>query len=279
MTAHLDHAVGNTREPHGVRTFIYRHAAVIRITHWIGVVCLTILLLSGLQIFNAHPALYLGHASDFAHPIVSIDTAKEGDRKIGITTIFGHSFNTTGVLGLSGQDDSDERAFPAWAILPSYQDLATGRRWHFFFAWLLVFDGLAYLIYGLVSRHVWRDLIPPARQLRGMAGSILDHLRLRFPRGEEAKHYNVLQRLSYLFVGLVVAIQVLTGLTMSPGVDALFPFLAPMLGGRQTARTIHFICAFLILAFALVHVAMVLLSGVFNNLRSMVTGWYRIKPE
>lgn len=258
-------------------TIIYRHAAVVRVTHWVGVICITILLMSGLQILNAHPALYLGRASDFAHPIASIETAQDGSRDIGVTRIFGHSFNTTGVLGYSGED---ETAFPAWATIPGYQDLATGRRWHFFFAWLLLFDGLIYLIYSFACGHVWRDLIPSWRQLRHIGASILDHLRLRFPQGEAARHYNVLQRLSYLIIlFVVIPLLILTGLTMSPGLDAAFPFLSAVFGGRQTARTIHFICAFLVLGFVIVHVAMVLLSGVFNNLRSMITGWYAIKSE
>jgi thiosulfate reductase cytochrome b subunit len=259
---------------------VYRHAVVTRLTHWVGVICVTILLMSGLQIFNAHPALYLGRASDFAHPVVSIGTELAGDREIGATTIFGHSFNTTGVLGLSGRSDSDEHAFPAWLTLPSYQDLATGRRWHFFFAWLLVFNGLAYLIYGLASGHLWYELIPSFAQLRRIGTSILDHLHFRFARGEEAKHYNVLQRLSYLaIVFVIVPLLILTGVTMSPGLDAAFPFMAALFGGRQSARSIHFLCAWLVVFFAIVHVVMVVLSGPWNNMRSMITGWYRIRPQ
>jgi thiosulfate reductase cytochrome b subunit len=238
------------------------------------------MLMSGLQIFNAHPALYLGQASDFAHPIASIQAAQDGGRRIGVTLIFGHSINTTGVLGLSGKSDDDEHAFPSWLTLPGYQDLATGRRWHFFFGWLLVFDGLIYLIYSLACGHVWRDLIPSSQQLRRIGTSILDHSRLRFPRGEEARRYNVLQRLSYLIIlFIVVPLLILTGLTMSPGLDAEFPDLTTLLGGRQSARTIHFACAFLLVGFTIVHVLMVLLSGVWNNIRSMITGWYAIKPE
>jgi thiosulfate reductase cytochrome b subunit len=219
---------------------MYRHSVIIRVTHWIGVVCVTILLMSGLQIFNAHPALYLGRASDFANPIVAIRAAQAGDDEIGVTIIFGHSFNTTGVLGLSGASNRDEHAFPAWLILPSDQDLATGRRWHFFFAWLLVFNGLIYLIYSLAFGHLWSDLIPSARQLRHVGASILDHLRLRFPRGAEARHYNVLQRLSYLgILFVIIPLLILTGVTMSPGLDAAFPFLTSVFGGRQSARSIH----------------------------------------
>lgn len=259
---------------------VYRHSAMIRLTHWVGVVCVTLLLLSGLQIFNAHPALYLGQASDFTQSIASIGAAQKDTRLIGVTRIFGHSFDTTGVLGLSGPTNEEQPAFPSWLTLPGYRDLAAGRRWHFFFAWLLVFDGLTYLVYSIVSGHLWRELIPSARQLRRVGSSIIDHLRLRFPRGDEARHYNVLQRLSYLLIlFIVVPLLVLTGLTMSPGLDAAFPFLTDVLGGRQTARTIHFICAFIVVCFAIIHVVMVLLSGIWNNMRSMITGWYVIKPE
>ena len=259
---------------------VYRHSAMIRLTHWVGVVCVTLLLLSGLQIFNAHPALYLGQASDFTQSIASIGAAQKDTRLIGVTRIFGHSFDTTGVLGLSGPTNEEQPAFPSWLTLPGYRDLAAGRRWHFFFAWLLVLDGLTYLVYSIVSGHLWRELIPSARQLRHVGSSIIDHLRLRFPRGDEARHYNVLQRLSYLLIlFIVVPLLVLTGLTMSPGLDAAFPFLTDVLGGRQTARTIHFICAFIVVCFAIIHVVMVLLLGIWNNMRSMITGWYVIKPE
>jgi thiosulfate reductase cytochrome b subunit len=261
-------------------TIVFRHPLAVRLTHWIAVVCVTILFMSGLQIFDARPALYLGHASDFARPIASIGAEQKSGRQIGVTKIFGHAFNTTGVLGLSANSDDDALAFPGWLTLPGYRDLATGRRWHFFFAWLLVFDATAYLLYCLVSGHVWRDLVPSTRQLRHIGGSILDHLRLRFPRGDEARHYNVLQRLSYMLIlFIVVPLLILTGLTMSPGLDAALPFLTSLFGGRQTARTIHFLCAFLLVGFAVVHIAMVLLSGLWNNLRSMITGWYAITPE
>jgi thiosulfate reductase cytochrome b subunit len=253
---------------------------MIRLTHWVGVVCVTLLLLSGLQIFNAHPALYLGQASDFAQPIASIGARQEGTRTIGVTKILGYSFDTTGFLGLLGPANEGQHAFPSWLTLPGYQDLATGRRWHFFFAWLLVLDGLIYLVYSIVSGHVWRDLIPSARQLRHIGSSILDHLFLRFPGGDDASQYNVLQRLSYLAILFIVApLLILTGLTMSPGLNAAFPFMTEVLGGRQTARTIHFICAFTLVGFAIIHVLMVLLSGVWNNMRSMITGWYVIKSE
>lgn len=264
----------------GLHSTIYRHAALVRLTHWIGVACVALLFVSGLQIFNAHPRLYLGQASNFAHPVAEIGARQEDGHQAGFVDIGGLEFDTTGFLGVSGPLDQRQRAFPAWLTLPSYQDLATGRRWHFFFAWLLVANGLIYLIYSVGSGHLWLDLVPSGHQFRHIGQSIRDHILLRFPRGEAARHYNILQRLSYLIVLLVlVPLLILTGLTMSPGLDAVFVFLADLFGGRQTARTIHFICAFALVAFAIVHVAMVLVSGVWNNMRSMITGWYAVKPE
>ncbi len=259
---------------------VYRHPLAVRLTHWVNVLCLAVLLMSGLQIYNAHPAFYWGNASDFARPFVAM-FATRGDNPRGVTAIAGRTFDTTGVLGLSYDADGDpvERGFPGWATLPSTQSLATGRRWHFFFAWLFVINGLAYLVYSLVTRHLRRDLAPTRHDLRHIGRSIVEHTRLRFPTGEEARRYNVLQKVAYLAVifGLLPLV-VLTGLTMSPGMDAALP-LVSLFGGRQSARTIHFLAASGLVLFTLVHVAMVVLSGPWNNLRSMVTGRYDIGVE
>jgi thiosulfate reductase cytochrome b subunit len=261
---------------------IYRHSVLVRVTHWVNVLCLLILLMSGLQIFNAHPTLYLGEKSDPDRAVISMDAVQRGDGSYaGVTTIGSMAFDTTGVLGLSRDGgELDARGFPSWITLPSYRDLATGRRWHFFFAWLFVLNGLAYLVYSLLSGHVRRDLAPSGEELRHVPQSLWEHLRLHFPRGEEAKRYNVLQKLAYLAVIFVLLpLTILSGLTMSPAMDAAFPFLLDFFGGRQSARTVHFLCATGIVLFVLVHVVMVLLSGVWNNLRSMLTGRYAIEPE
>ncbi len=266
----------------GVKQTIFRHALVVRVTHWVNVACFAIMLMSGLQIFNAHPALYLGDISDFDHPIFGMMAAQSvTGEAAGYTTIAGHPFSTTGLLGLSSGPDGEPQArgFPTWATIPSDQDLATGRRWHFFFAWLFVLNGLAYLAYSFAARHV-RDLIPSRQQVRGIGRTVLDHLRLRFPKGEEARRYNVLQKITYLIVVFVLLpLMLLTGLTMSPGMDAALPQLLAVFGGRQTARTIHFLSASGLVLFVLVHVVMVLLSGVWNNLRSMITGRYVIEEK
>ncbi|MBP1843960.1 thiosulfate reductase cytochrome b subunit [Rhizobium petrolearium] len=272
----------NVRSPRTI--FIRRHSLVTRLTHWLNALCLSFLLLSGLQIFNAHPELYWGHFGADGDPaIVTIGSDVRGDDARGFVRIAGVEFSTTGILGVSEVDgELTPRAFPAWATIPSFQDLAAGRRWHFFFAWLFLVNGVLYLGFSILSGHFRRDLAPSSHQLspRHLWHEILDHARLRFPEGEEARHYNALQKLTYLAVIFVLLpLMVLSGLTMSPGMNAALPALVDIFGGRQSARTIHFITASLLVLFVIVHVAMVVLSGTWNNIRSMITGRYAIHEK
>ena len=255
---------------------VRRHGLTTRLTHWINAAALLVLLLSGLQIFNAHPALYWGDVSTFARPWISMFAAERGGEAIGVTKIGSAYVETTGVFGFSG---NEVRGFPSWATLPSYRSLADGRRWHFAFAWLFALNGLVYLSAGLIGGHVRRDLLPARDQLtpRHLAREIADHARLRFPA---SRRYNVLQKLTYLAVIFVLLpMMVLTGLSMSPGMNAGFPWLPELFGGRQSARTLHFISAGLIVLFVLAHVAMVLVSGPLNSLRAMITGKYAVAEE
>ena len=265
------------------KALVRRHSGATRLTHWINVLAVSLLLMSGLQIFNAHPALYWGAKSSFDRPWLEIGAAERHGKPVGITHLAGKDFTTTGVLGWSGKPGAQEnRAFPAWATVPSWRDLATGRRWHFFFAWLFVVNGLVYLAAGLLGGHIRRDLLPTRAQLAPahVWHEILAHARLKFPKGEEAKSYNVLQKASYLGVALVLLpLMVATGLTMSPGFDAAAPWLLDLFGGRQSARSIHFLCANLIVLFVVVHLVMVVVSGLWNNIRSMITGRYAIEVE
>ncbi|HET9576733.1 MAG TPA: cytochrome b/b6 domain-containing protein [Usitatibacter sp.] len=222
-----------------------RHALAVRIMHWINAIAVVVLLMSGLQIFNAHPALYWGKSS----------------------------YTGAGPILAPGR-------LPAWLTLPGGQWLAMGRRWHLFFAWVLVVNGAAYIAYSVASRHLSRDLWPTREDLRAMPQSIRDHLRLRHPRGEAARRYNALQRLAYVAIVLVVLpFLVLMGLGMSPALDTVIPGWVDLFGGRQSVRTLHFAAAMLVVAFAAVHVVEVIVSGAWNNLRSMITGMYRVPPE
>jgi thiosulfate reductase cytochrome b subunit len=223
---------------------IYRHPVVVRVTHWVNVAVVVVLLMSGLNILAAHPHLYWGVRSTFADPWLS----------------FGE--------------------IPAAVMIPQGRDLASGRLWHFAFAWLFVLNGLIYLLYltftGRLARRIW----PTRDDLAGFWQSVGDHARLRFDHGETARRYNVLQKISYAAMILVVLpMMLVTGLSMSPGFNAIGGVLLELMGGRQSARTLHFLSAGLIVAFIVVHVVLVIWTGVFNNMRAMTTGWFAIRPS
>ncbi|MGA9826931.1 MAG: cytochrome b/b6 domain-containing protein, partial [Rhodanobacteraceae bacterium] len=222
-----------------------------------------------------------GERSHFDHPLLSMDARQNaaGDVR-GVTTVFGHSFDTTGVFGASRVDGGlQPRGFPTWLTIPGPQWLAMGRRWHFFFAWIFVLNGLAYAAYALFSRHLRRDLAPTGRDWRGIGRSIIDHALLRHPKGEASTRYNVLQKLTYLIVVFVLGpVMILMGLAMSPHMDSVLGWLLDLVGGRQSARTIHFVIAMLFVAFVLVHLFEIIVTGVVNNLRSMITGRYAVPP-
>lgn len=274
---------------------IYRQSAWTRVTHWIWAVTLFFMVMSGLQIFNAHPILYLGRQSGFGdkqylgpqagygnkqfnNTVLDIHAERQSGTIVGVTRVLGHDFDTTGFLGKSGPKDQPiYQAFPEWATIPSYRDLATGRVIHFFFAWILVATWSVWFFASLINGHFWRDIVPKPRDLRHLLPDVVNHLRLRIPHG---RSYNVLQRLSYAAI-LVIVIpgMILTGLTISPGVDSPWPWLLDLFGGRQTARLLHFCGMLVIVLFFIVHVVMVIAAGPINEMRSMITGWYRSNPE
>ena len=259
---------------------VRRHRLSTRVWHWVNVVALFVMLMSGLMIFNAHPRLYWGeYGANPDSAWLEIGAAGgEGRLRVGALAL-----ETTGVLGLSrGGDGSMQRvAFPGWATIPSQYSLADARLWHLAFAWVLGLGALAYLLWSLVNGHIRRDLLLARGEWRlaPIWRDIKQHARLRFPTGAAALRYNVLQKFAYLGVLLVLLpLVILTGLAMSPGFDAAVPISAAF-AGRQSARSLHFLAAFGLLAFILVHVIMVVLAGPLNELRSMITGWYRLPRE
>jgi thiosulfate reductase cytochrome b subunit len=268
-------------EPRKGGSLIRRHRLSTRIWHWTNAVTTFVMLMSGLMIFNAHPRLYWGaYGANFDRAWLTIgSTGTEGFVQVGDVRI-----PSTGVLGRWRDSDGDvqRRAFPGWATIPSTYSLSSARRWHLSFAWVLAASLIVYLILSFANRHVQRDLAPDRRQLRPahILQDIVDHARLRFPTGEAAAHYNVLQKVAYLGVLFVLLpLLVLTGLAMSPGLDAAWPWLSVVTGGRQSARSIHFICAALIALFIVIHLLMVVLAGPINEIRSMITGRYRLPPD
>jgi thiosulfate reductase cytochrome b subunit len=230
-------------QTHPLGRLIKRQKLSTRITHWLWAICLFFLLLSGLQIFNAHPALYFGNQSGFTYE--------------------------NAILELEG--------FPSWATIPSTQDLATGRVVHFFFAWIFVLTLGVWFIASLRNRHLRKDILPTTKDAKNFVPDIRDHLRLKLVH---TVRYSPLQKLAYggvLFV--LFPLIILTGLSMSPGMNSVLPWLPELVGGRQSARTLHFAVMALLVLFFVVHMAMILLAGPINELRSIITGYYRLSPK
>ena len=260
---------------------VLRHRWPLRVMHWLNLFCMLALVGSGLQIFNAHPALYWGAASRFDRPLIAMEAVRGPDGTgHGITRVGPHAFDTTGLFGVSKAANGQRvgRGFPEWATIPGPRSLALGRRWHFFFAWLWVINGACYLLWSLASRHLARDLAMQPRDWRTIPRSVVDHLRFHHPVGEEALRYNPLQKLAYLGVVFVLApLAVLTGLSMSPQMDGTLGWWLALVGGRQSARTIHFVVMSLFVAFVVVHVLMVVYAGPVNEMRSMLSGRFRVR--
>ncbi len=260
---------------------VQRQRLSTRIWHWINAVCLLVLIMSGLMIFNAHPRLYWGDCGanpDSAWLEIGAESGR-GHVLLGQTKI-----DTDGVLGRwnDGQGQSQSRAFPHWVTIPGSYSLAIARRWHLAFALVFAFALMLYMGRSLVNGHIRNDLhIRRAEWApRHIWTDIVDHARLRFPTGAAALHYNILQKISYISViFILLPLMVFTGLTMSPGMNAAWPWLLDFFGGRQSARSIHFISAFLLIGFFIVHMIMVLLAGPINELRSIITGKYRLPGQ
>jgi len=212
-----------------------RHALVVRITHWINTVSFVGLVVSGIAILLAHPRLYWGETGSLETPSL-ID--------LPLPFMLG---------GPSG-----------W-----------GRYLHFLSAWVCVLTGLFYVISGLLTRHFRKNFLPAKTDLARTSFSrvVSRHLRFKRPGDEELLTYNILQRLTYSMVVFVLfPLMIWTGLAMSPAIVSVFPALVTILGGQQTARTIHFFVAGSLLLFLFVHVGMVCLAGFKNRMRAMITG-------
>jgi thiosulfate reductase cytochrome b subunit len=256
------------------RRVVYRHSLVMRATHWIFFIAFLALVGSGLQIFNAAPYLDASDKSEPSHRVLQIGAPAQG---AGTLTIFGRTLNTTGWLGWTddGMGEKGPRAFPALVTIPGYQDLADGRRWHFFFAWIMIACGVLYIAWGVARRDL-RELVLRPRDIPNILPMQLYYLRLRKEAPAHGK-YNALQKTAYTLVLFVFApLLVISGFALSPGFDAWAPWLPHVLGGRQFARLWHFVAMVALIGFFLTHIVLVSTTGLLNHLRSMVTGYYRL---
>ncbi len=221
---------------------VYRHRLSTRIWHWVNAVTIFVMIMSGLGIFNAHPMLYWGqYGANLDTPWLTLDR------------------------------------FPSWATIPGDYSLALSRHWHLAFAWVLAFGLLFYFVRSLWNRHLQKDIALSVTEVAPshLWADIKKHARLDFSESEA--RYNPLQKITYsVILFVVLPVVILTGLCMSPGFGGVTPWLTDLFGGRASARSIHFICAALISAFIVLHVVLVILAGPINEMRSMITGKFRL---
>jgi thiosulfate reductase cytochrome b subunit len=226
-------------------TVASRHLAVVRLTHWITTLCFLALLVTGVEILMSHPRFYWGEAGNVLTP--ALFKLPFPASRSTVPTGYGY-------------------------VLPDQNGWS--RYLHFQAAWLAVGTGLLYLLFGLFAGHFRRNLFPAASDLSmgELAKSLVRHLRFERPGNEEAWSYNVLQRLSYLLVIFVLfPLMIWTGLAMSMGFTSAFPLSVRLLGGQQTARSLHFLVTMLLVLFLLIHVMMVFVAGFRNRMRAMIT--------
>jgi thiosulfate reductase cytochrome b subunit len=230
------------------RTVAARHSALVRVTHWITTLCFLALLVTGVEILISHPRFYWGEAGNVnTPPLFKIPIPAS---RALVPTGYGY-------------------------VLPDQNGWS--RYLHFQTAWVAVLTGLLYIIYSFFSGHLRKNLLPaePDRSWRALASEIANHVRFKRPAAEEAWSYNLLQRITYLVVIFVLfPLVIWTGLAMSPAIASVFPSLVSVLGGQQSARTIHFFVSVFLFLFLLVHIVMICLAGFRSRMRAMIVGSY-----
>jgi thiosulfate reductase cytochrome b subunit len=225
----------------------------VRATHWLTFVAFIALLVTGGEIVISHPRFYWGEVGNV---------------------------NTKPLFVITIPSSRDTVPTKYDYVMPDQNGWS--RYLHFEAAWVCVLTGLVYGIYGVVSGHFWKNLLPERRDWNRHAYGerIAQYLRRRPPDRAEETSYNVLQRTAYVVVIFVLfPLVIWTGMAMSPAFTAAFPWTAALLGGRQSARTIHFFVSWLLLLFLIVHVTMVARSGFWRRVRSMITGNLRSSEE
>jgi thiosulfate reductase cytochrome b subunit len=230
-----------------------RHSAMVRVTHWLATLAFLALLVTGGEIVLSHPRFYWGETGNVnMHPWLNLHLPSSRDT---VPTGYGY-------------------------VLPDQNGWS--RYLHFQAAWLAVATGLLYVLWGIFAGHFQRNLLPASSDLsrKRLGASLASHLRLRRPGSEEAWSYNVLQRVTYLIVIFVLfPLMIWTGLAMSFGFTAAFPLAVRLLGGQQTARSLHFIVTGLLVLFVVVHVAMIFIAGFRSRMRAMITGRAESRAE
>jgi thiosulfate reductase cytochrome b subunit len=223
-----------------------RHSFMVRVTHWLTTLSFLALVVTGAEIVISHPRFYWGETGNVhTQPLFTIPIPAS---RSAVPT--GYNY-----------------------VMPDQNGWS--RYLHFQSAWLVVITGILYVIFSALNGHFQNDLLPAPedRSLKYLIRDIGRHLCLRRPPSDEAWSYNIVQRLTYLFVIFVLfPLVIWTGLAMSPAFVSAAPATVTLLGGQQSARTIHFFVSVFLVLFLLVHVFMVILAGFTDRMRAMITG-------
>ena len=243
----MEEAVPPPESASSLPRIVYRHAVATRVWHWINAVTVFVMIGSGLTILNAHPHLYWGqYGANYDQPWLNTPH------------------------------------WPSWLTIPSSYNLALARRWHLTFALVLAFGLAIFMLASLINRHFQRDLRVRVKEVapKGLLDDAIAHAKFDFRNHANPIAYNTLQKLSYVAtIFVLIPLMILTGLAMSPAMDAAWPWLLDIFGGRQSARSIHFIAMTLLVGFIIVHLALVILAGPLGEVMSMITGWWRVPDE
>jgi len=271
---------------HETAEVILRHRLPVRLWHWTSALAVAGLLFTGFCILNVHPRFYWGEVGNAYTPaFLALDSSEPGGPRPAthpapaVLVVGDRRFDVTGHLGVVADAGNDGLYFLI-TNTPESWHFGAMRAWHFAIAWILVLGWVSYTVYLIASGQLRSRLLPSVSQLRprAVASDVLNHLRFHRSTGEEAKSYNLLQKLSYILVIFVLLpLMVLTGLAMSNAIAARFPEVYFLLGGRESDRTIHFLCASALVLFVVIHVAQLFVAGFLNEMRSMITGRFAIR--
>jgi thiosulfate reductase cytochrome b subunit len=237
------------------------HSRWVRICHWLVAFSYLTLAVSGFLILMVHPRLYLGEVGNDLTPAL-------------IDLPISHNYRPNGLTGRVAFAEAPGAPVTADRTYAIFNENGWARSLHFLAAWIFVVVGLAYLAFGIRTRHLG-DVSPRVGELkpRILWQDLKNHMRIRSAEVHTGPPYNVTQKLTYSIVLFVVLpAMVATGLTMSPEVTSAFPFLLDIFRGYQSARTIHFFGFAALLLFFIVHLAMVIATQPRRHLRAMILG-------
>jgi DMSO/TMAO reductase YedYZ molybdopterin-dependent catalytic subunit/thiosulfate reductase cytochrome b subunit len=228
----------------------------LRSAHYLNLLIMVLMIRSGLSILMDHPRLYWN-----VHCTPGSEWARFTPLQVPADRVW------------TAKDDA--RYISPWLALPGGRHtVGLARHWHFLLALLWTANGLIFVTL-LVATGQWRRIVPHSWSIVSEAAAIFVHYAtFHLPAEPDGFYqYNALQHLAYFAVVFVLpSLSILTGLAMSLAIDNRFQWYPRLFGGRQSARSIHFLLLLGYLGFITVHVAMVVVTGLARNTDHIVMG-------